>query len=122
MSVAHRKRVHSQARFTRRHDAGGESPCPWPPPLRALPLGRPAILAATLALEAPPSWEARLFGAEWGKPVELRSGNLILAIVPPPRADSGHIAVWVDRESTRERVPVEFELDVRPGGAKCYFF
>ncbi len=76
----------------------------------------------TLTLEAPPSWEAMLLGAEWGKPVELSSGCLRLVIVPPTRADSGRIAVWVDRESTREKVPVEFELDVRPGGAKCYFF
>jgi hypothetical protein len=67
-------------------------------------------------------WALELPGIAWDRPVEITSGAVALRIRPPSRAESGKISILVQRESTRQRVPVEFELEAGVSGSKCYFF
>lgn len=70
---------------------------------------------------AEPGWEVEIPGVTWGAPVEIASQVIPLCIRPAPRAESGGVSVLVGRESTRQVVPVEFELDVA-ARSKCFFF
>lgn len=68
-----------------------------------------------------PGWEVEIFETPWGKPVEISQASLMLRIRPPANAESGGVSIAVHRESTAQRVPVEFELETRAPGARCYF-
>jgi hypothetical protein len=70
---------------------------------------------------AEPGWDVEILGIAWGAPVQISSGVLALRIRPGPNAESGGVSVLVERGSTRQVVPVEFELDVA-ARSKCFFF
>ena len=67
-------------------------------------------------------WALELAGIPWDRPVEITSGAIALCVRPPPQAESGRVSILVHRESTRRRVPVEFELEAGASGSKCYLF
>lgn len=69
-----------------------------------------------------PGWQIELAGIAWERPVELSSSTILLRVSPPVKAETGRISILVSRESTRQRVPVEFELEAGVSGSKCYFF
>jgi hypothetical protein len=54
---------------------------------------------------------------EW---LELRCGGVMLALVPPPDARAGSIAVHVRQSSTGREAVVEFSLDASAAGPGCY--
>jgi hypothetical protein len=58
----------------------------------------------------------------WDRPVRIERGLATLLVVPPRTAESGRAAVEVERVTTGESTLVEFELDVRAGGSRCYSF
>jgi hypothetical protein len=76
----------------------------------------------TFSPQADPGWELEIPGVEWDRPRKIRLETLPLSITPPARAESGKVSVLVTRASTRETVPVEFELEASSAGSKCYFF
>ncbi len=59
--------------------------------------------------------------AEWEEPVHFSLAVIGLCITPRRRADSGGASVIVERHSTGQKVPVEFEMEAA-ASAKCYFF
>jgi hypothetical protein len=67
-------------------------------------------------------WALRLQGVEWDSPVEINHAMIPLCIQPPSRAQSGRVSVLVHRGSTGQKVPVEFCLEARAPGPKCYSF
>jgi hypothetical protein len=68
-----------------------------------------------------PGWDVEVKGVAWGEAVEIDAATIPLRIRPSPRAESGGVSILVGRESTRQVVPIEFELDVR-ARSKCFFF
>jgi hypothetical protein len=67
-------------------------------------------------------WSMEIQPYPWDTPVPITRGHAVVIIVPPAKAESGRAAIRVDRVSTGESALVEFELDVRAGGSKCWFF
>lgn len=82
--------------------------------------GRPDAYTLHIG-ELEPGWEMELVELDWGVPARFASQMIALCITPRERADSGRASVVVERGSTGERVPVEFELEAK-ASAKCYFF
>lgn len=68
----------------------------------------------------PDTWEVQIDLAPWGEPVRCEHAWLTLLMVPPANADEGRVTVWVERGSTGQRVPVEFELSAKPSAPQCY--
>lgn len=66
-----------------------------------------------------PGWEMELTGVEWEVPVHLSTTMIGLGITPRRGADSGGASVIVERHSTGQKVPVEFEMEAA-ASAKCY--
>jgi hypothetical protein len=71
-------------------------------------------------LEAEPGWKVDLEGIRWDRPVLASRLHVLACIVPPAKAESGRLAVWVRRASTGQEVPVEFELTAQAPGPRCY--
>ena len=69
-----------------------------------------------------PGWTMVLQPYGWDTPAPITNDGAVLLIVPPEKAESGRAAIRVDRVSTGESALVEFELDVRAGRSKCWFF
>ena len=67
-----------------------------------------------------PGWKAEIQGIDWDTPVTLSATSLPLGLEAPPDVVADRVTVWVERASTAERVPVEFELGTVPDGAACY--
>jgi hypothetical protein len=82
--------------------------------------GRPDRYTFSIG-SAEPGWGLDVLGATWGTPVTIRSAVIPLRIRPAPRAESGGVSLLVERESTGQVVPIEFELDVA-ACSKCFFF
>jgi hypothetical protein len=76
----------------------------------------------TFSGKTEPGWEVEMPDVPWGQPVAITRDSLLLRIRPPARAESGRVSICVHRQSTAETVPIEFELEARASGAKCYFF
>lgn len=68
-----------------------------------------------------PGWEMELGGVDWGTTVRFATNMIGLVVTPPRGADSGRASVIVERQSTGQRVPVEFELEAAPT-ARCFYF
>lgn len=65
----------------------------------------------TFSFECEPGgWLGRIEGHPWDVPVRFAHAHLRLRIAASRRAPSGRCIVWVSRASTRQRVPIEFEL------------
>jgi hypothetical protein len=69
-----------------------------------------------------PGWQLEIAGVQWEKPVEFAQECFCLAITPPQDADSGTASVIVRRGSAGKSVPIEFQLEARPGRSRCHFF
>lgn len=69
-----------------------------------------------------PGWTAEIDGVTWSVPVEITQARLRLIMQPPDGVVSDEVKVWVTRQSTQQRVPVEFELAENPNAAHCYRF
>lgn len=65
----------------------------------------------TLSFECEPhGWLGHIDGLAWNVPVRLESVQLQLRLAATTASRSGRCIVWVSRASTRQRVPIEFEL------------
>jgi len=82
--------------------------------------GRPDEYTFSIG-SAEPGWDVGILGVAWDAPVGISSSVIPLRIRPAPRAESGGVSVLIRRGSTRQVVPVEFELDVA-ARSKCFFF
>jgi hypothetical protein len=71
-------------------------------------------------LDAEPGWEVEIAPVAWDEPVEAASLSVCAVLRPPAEARSGRVAIHVRRGSTGVEVPVEFELEARAPGPKCY--
>ena len=77
----------------------------------------------TFSFESEPSgWKTNIEEIEWGEPVTIASSNLGVRMKAPADAAFGRVTIWVERASTSQRVPVEFELAAHPDAANCYRF
>lgn len=70
----------------------------------------------------PDSWELELVGVPWGEPIAFETQIIVLRMRPPDDTQQGRVTLWVERRSTRERVPIEFELSTAAPEAHCYRF
>jgi len=68
----------------------------------------------------PPGWDTRIERIEWNEPVRIAFQRFGVSMKAPDGTKSGRVTIWVERVSTSERVPVEFELAEEPDTANCY--
>lgn len=68
----------------------------------------------------PPGWSTEIQGVEWNEPVAIARSSFGVSMQAPAGATWGRVTIWVERASTAQRVPVEFELAANPDAADCY--
>ena len=73
-------------------------------------------------LAEPESWDVEITSVPWNEPVFFDSESLLLQIRPPAEARQGRLTLWVERRSTGQRVPIEFELSTEAPPAECLRF
>jgi len=74
----------------------------------------------TFRLEADSNWRVDLVPGSWNTPISGPILVMAVRFIPPADAERGRVAIWVRRQSTKQDVPVEFELAAKAPAAHCY--